>query len=66
MIEHPPTCYCVLHIPSEGVAYLGKSLFEAANCLEPGCCFGKGLSREQAMENAHEVMAGIKSNGKGK
>jgi hypothetical protein len=44
--------YAVLWIHTGAIVYLGTSLFQAAEALEPGTCYGKSTMADRAIELA--------------
>jgi hypothetical protein len=46
--------YAIVHIQTGKVWYQGQNLDKAADMLEPGTCFGEGLTVNAAIEAATE------------
>lgn len=64
--EEPGVFYAVMWIHMEMIVYQGKGLISAAHALEPGTCFGKGMSAASALENAQRQAEWFRKNAKGK
>lgn len=52
---------CVMMVGSQRELYVGHDDERAAEYLEPGTCFGRGITAEDARESARRAAISIKS-----
>ena len=55
--------YCVLHIMTASILYLGRSLDCAADALVPGTCYGRGEDSKEALNSAARIRSAMLKRG---